>query len=309
MKRRARQIITLTLLAVATAFLVSWPSVIRFGVQEGLQGVRRKGTNLSWSGLTAGFSSVALDSLTVWFSGPRVQGSFAIPVSIELRQISIAVRVASLLFLSPSVTYSTRLYGGSISGEAQQGMQGTHLSGNLENIELGKHPQLSSLGVRGGSTNGTFQDLRVTRQGIEDGAFSVRVRELEIPSIKAATTLLRTQNFGTVDLDAEGDISPSMVDVRNIRLASLFGSVVGNLTCSEHLSRAPSLKGSFEVSLSEQGVTTLGPWLPLIPGAGLDPSTSSFAVAVATTPCSNSRGDSTVVRLQSGCLKLAITKL
>lgn len=308
MKRRTGKIIGLAALVVAATFILSWPSLIKFAVQSSLQAVRRDGTTLSWSGLSTGFSSVALETVTVWMRGPRVKGSLSIPLSLELQQLSVTLNVPSLLALSPRVTYSTSLYGGSIAGEAHNGAGGTATSGIFENIELGKHPQLMGLGIRGGRTNGAFKELLISPRGIEGGTFSFRLRELEVPNFDAATSLLRTQTLGTVDADAEGVISPTTLVIKDIRLASLFGSVVGEITVSDHLSPSPSLKGSLEVSLSENGITTLGPWLPLIPNGGLDSSTSAFSVALTTTPCTAPRTSATVLRLQYGCVKLTFTR-
>lgn len=307
MRTKARKFITVALLAIVTV-VVSWPTILKFIVQGSLESAKSSGANLSWNGLTTGASSVALDSLTVWIPGPRVKGTFAIPVSLELSRLSVALNVASLATLSPSVTYSTQLYGGSVSGEAQQVSGATRATATIENVEIGNHPQLASLGVHGGSTNGSFQEMILTPQGPAGGTFSVKIRELTIPAIAEMALLLRTTSLGTIDLDAEGTISPTKVDVPSIRLSSMFGSVVGALTASDHLSRSPSLNGSFEVSLSDHGIATLGPWLPLIPGAGLDASTSSFIVSVSSTPCSAARGSGTAVRLPSGCLKLLFQK-
>ncbi len=308
MKRRTRQLLTLGLLATVATVLVSWPAVLKFTIQEGLHLARGQGTNLSWNGLTTGMSTARLETLTIWIPGPRVKGTFAIPISIELQQISLAFKLASILTLSPTATYSTQLYGGSISGEAKSGRGGPSFSAEARGLELGKHPQLASLGVKGGSTTGIFQDIRITQQGIEGGNFSLRIRELAPPTLEAVRTLLRTNNLGTVDFDADGTISDSKVDVTSIRLSSIFGSVEGNLSASDHLSPAPKLKGAFDVSLSENGMATLGPWLQLIPNGGLDATTTAFTVTATSVPCSLSRSSGTVIRLSSGCLTLAFVR-
>jgi hypothetical protein len=263
---------------------------------------------MTWNGLSAGFSSVGLDSLTLWIPGPRVKGSFALPVSLEMHQLSLALQPGSLLTLSPRVAFSTNLYGGALGGEGETRGGGAAFTATLRDIELGKHPQLSTVGVRGGVVNGTVQDLHLIPSGVDGGTFSLQLRQLEPPSIEALTTLLRTRELGTIDVDAEGEVSPSAAQFDTLRLSSLFGSVVGELTVTNHLTPQPSIKGAFEISLSEKGVSTLGPWLPLIPNAGLDATASAFAVSVTSVPCSAQHGGSSVMRLQFGCVKLGFSR-
>jgi hypothetical protein len=308
MKRKPRTVILFSLIALAITVIVSWPFVLRTLVERGLQEIKSSGTNISWEGLSTSGTSVNIDSLSIWFPGPRVKGTFAIPVSLELQRVSAVLKLASLLALSPTVSFSTQLYGGGLSGEAQPSAASTSLSANVENLEIGKHPQLFGIGVKGGTTNANLEDIKISPQGVEGGMFAFRVRELTPPTIEAVRTLLRTDDLGTIDLDAEGTISPTVVEVPSIRLSSIFGSVVGSLSISEHHTRNPAMKGTFDISLSENGVSTIGPWLQLIPGAGLDPSTSSFTTQVTSTPCSSSRGAAAVIRLPSGCLKLEFEK-
>jgi hypothetical protein len=257
MKRKARTFSIVTLLLLI-AIGASSPWIVKLLVQRGLEQVRASGTNISWNGLTTGPTSIALDSLTVWVPGPKVKGVFTIPLSVELQQIAIALKLGSLLTLSPSITFTSNLYGGSLSGNAQNTGGTNQINGLMQDVQIGKHPQLSTVGVTGGTTTASFQDMHLTAQGVEGGTFSFRVRELGIPAVEAARTLLRTENFGTVDLDAEGAVTPTTVDLSSIRLSSLFGSVVGTMSALDHLSRSPAVKGSFEVSLSEQGGPALG---------------------------------------------------
>lgn len=308
MKLTTRKALLLIIVALVAAAVICLPWMVRFIAHKGLEQARQNGANISWNGLTAGPSSVGLESLTVWIPGPKVKGTLAIPISLELQKLSVDLNLGSLLALSPTVTYGTELYGGTISGDAKREGGATRINANVEDVEIGRHPQLSSLGVKGGATSGTLQEMSIIPEGVNGGTFSLRVRELEIPAVEAVRTLLKTDTLGTVDLDAEGTASPSAVDVTSIRLSSLFGSVVGSFTASEHLTRSPALQGSFEVSLSERGIESIGPWLPLIPGADLPPSTSAFTVTVASTPCSSSRAIPTVIRTPAGCVKLGFDK-
>lgn len=308
MRRAVRKVIILTLVALVVTLGACWPSFLRYAALRGLQQARSEGINMTWNGLSAGFSSVGLDSLTVWIPGPRVKGAFAIPVSVELQQLSLAVRPGSLLKLSPRVAFSTILYGGVLVGEGETQGMGASITATLTDIELGKHPQLSTLGVRGGVVNGAVENLHFIPSGVDGGTFSLQLRRLEPPSIDALTTLLRTRELGTVDVDAEGEVSASAARFSTVRLSSLFGSVLGELTVTNHLTPQPSTKGSFEISLSEKGVSILGPWLPLIPNAGLDATTSAFAISVTSVPCSAQHAGSSVMRFQFGCVKLGFSR-
>ncbi|MEN9847246.1 MAG: hypothetical protein RIS36_2393 [Pseudomonadota bacterium] len=308
MKRSTREALPFIIVALMAAAFFFWPSIVRFIAHKGLEQARQSGANISWNGITSGPLSVGLESLTVWMRGPRVKGAFAIPISLELQNLSVDLKLRSLLALSPTVTYRTELYGGTIRGDAKRVSGATRLNANLLDVEIGSHPQLLSLGIKGGATSGTLQEMTIISEGVNGGTFSLKVRKLELPAVEAIRPLLKTDTLGTVDLDAEGTASPSAVTVKSIRLSSLLGSIVGSFTASEHLSHSPTLKGSFEVSLSERGIESLGPWLPLIPGAQLPPSTAAFTLTVASTPCSSSSAVSTVIRTSSGCVKLVFNK-
>lgn len=308
MRRTVRKVIILTLIALGVTLGACWPSFLRYAALRGLQQARSDGTNMTWNGLSAGFSSVGLDSFTIWIPGPRVKGSFALPVSLEMQQLSLALRPGSLLTLSPKVAFSTNLYGGTLEGEGETQGRGAEVTATIRDIEIGKHPQLSAVGVRGGVVNGAVQGLHLIPNGVDGGTFSLQLRQLEPPSIEALTTLLRTRDLGTVDFDAEGEISALAARFATLRLSSLFGSVLGELTITNHLTPQPSIKGSFEISLSEKGVSTIGPWLPLIPNAGLDATASAFAVSVTSVPCSAQHTGAAVMRLQFGCVKLGFSR-
>jgi hypothetical protein len=308
MRRTARKLILLGLVALVATLVVAWPSVMKLLAQRGLERARENGVNLSWNGLTTGHASLGIESLIVWIPGPKVKGTFAIPVSLELQQLSLALRPSSLLTLTPSGTYATQIYGGTLSGDATTDIATAHINATIDGAQLGKHPQLASIGFQGGVTNGTLREVLLTPRGVEGGAVSLQIREFAIPAVDAVRTLLRTDNIGTVDIDVEGTISPSMLDAKSIRLSSLFGSLVGSLSITDHLSRTPSVKGSFIVSLSENGTASLGPWLPLIPNAGFDSSASTFEVSAISSPCSSPRSSGAIVRLGSGCLKLTFEK-
>ncbi|NBQ53063.1 MAG: hypothetical protein EBU49_05720, partial [Proteobacteria bacterium] len=122
--------------------VVSWPFVLRILVERGLQEIKSSGTNISWEGLSTSGTSVNIDSLSIWVPGPRVKGTIAIPVSLELQKVSAVLKLASLLAFTPTVGFSTQLYGGGLSGKAQPSAASTILSANVENLEIGKHPQL-----------------------------------------------------------------------------------------------------------------------------------------------------------------------
>ena len=308
MKRRLKQGLALTLVIIFLTTLLTWPTALRFMIQSGLQEARKRGHSISWSGLSTGMRSASLDSLSVWIPGPRVKGSFSVPVSVELQELALAVNGFSPLSMRPSFSYSTSLYGGTLSGDAQPGSQSTRLSCQLNNIEIGKHPQLGSLGVRGGVISGSIEEMVVQPRGPESGKFSLKLRGLSPPPIAAAQTLLRTTDLGSIDVDADGSVEPTVFEVESLRLSSRFGSAAGKITAREHLSRAPSISAHFDVSLSPEGSASIGPWLPFIPGSVLDASTSEFSVNAASSPCGNSSGNTLLLNVGGGCLKVTFTK-
>ena len=308
MKRRVTQAVLLATFACTVTGILCWPTVLKYLVQSNLQNVRKQGTSMSWSGLSTGMTSAEVEIFTVWIPGPRVKGNFRVPISLELQNVAVALRLTSLLSLNPAINFSTALYGGTLQVEAQSIGEGAHLDAHIENVEIGRHPQIASLGVRGGTISGTLQDIDITPQGPTGGTFSFTLRSLTPPTLDVAKSLLRVEEFGAFDLEANGTFSPEAVEVPKIHLTSMFGEVSGKLTATNHLSPTPKLDGQFDVSLSEKGASTLGAWLPLIPGAGLDSSTTKFAVKAASASCSNIGGSSTVLNLGNGCVKLVFAK-
>lgn len=307
MSRRIKKIGILALLTVGLILLI-WPIALKGVIEKGLESARKGGRTISWSGLSTGGRSAALESLTVWVPGPRVRGGLAIPLSLELQSVALAVDLSSLLTLSPRLSYSTDLYGGSLKGSATPGTTRSVVSAQVDNVEIGQHPQLAALGVRGGQVTAVVEDMAIRPEGPESGRFSIKLRGLVPPSVPAANTLLRTDTLGSLDLDAEGTVTPDSINVSSMQLSSRFGAAAGTLMARQHLSRTPSIRADVQVSLSEAGVTTLGPWLPFIPGGGLDSSTTEFTVLAESVLCSAGSGTVTVLRLPFGCVRLQFSK-
>jgi hypothetical protein len=308
MNRRVRQLIIVAVVVVISTTILSWPAVLRYLIQSGLQQARRSGQHLSWSGLSTGMKSLSLDSLTVWVPSPKIQGSLRIPLSIDLQEVTASLKAADLFMLRPTVIYQTSLYGGSIKGDAHLAGATTEVSATLENIEVGKHPQIGALGIRGGTINAVIDRLAVTPSGPVGGTFSLSIRHLSPPAGGAAKTLLKIDDLGPLDLDTAGTVTQQSVELSNVKLVSNFGEVSGQIIVRNHLSKSPLLSGDLRVSLSEQGSSTLGPWLPLIPGAGLDSTARGFLVRIATLPCAKARADAVLVNFGDQCAKLSFSR-
>jgi hypothetical protein len=308
MKRRVRQLIVVGVVVIVSTAILSWPAVLRYLIQSGLQQARRSGQHLSWSGLSTGIKSLSFDSLTVWVPSPPIQGSLRIPISIDLQEVAASLKAADLFMLRPTVLYQTSLYGGSIKGDAHIGGATTVVSAKIENIEIGKHPQIGALGIRGGTINAVIEQLALTPSGPTGGTFSLTVRHLSPPAAGAAKTLLKIDDLGPVDIDTAGTITPQSVELPRVKLVSNFGEVSGQITMRNHLSESPLLSGDLRVSLTEQGSSALGPWLPLIPGAGLDSTTRGFSVRIATLPCAKARADAVFINFGERCAKLSFSR-
>ena len=308
MKRRYKQLLIIALVILLTTAVVSWPAVVRYLIQSSLQQARKGGHQLSWSGLATGMNSASFKNLTLWIPGPKVKGKFHIPVSLDLQDLAVALNVGSFLVLRPSVIYETSLYGGVLKGTALHAKDGEEITARIDGVEIGKHPQIASLGVRGGTITASLEQLFVTPKGPSGGSFSIAIGQLFPPLEGTAKTLLRVTELGPFDLNATGRISPQSIQLPDINLSSQFGKANGSLTVLNHLSGSPNLSGNLRITLSEQGLATVGPWLPLIPGAGLNSSSRQFSVRVNSIPCGNVRGDTSVINIGTGCVKLSYTQ-
>lgn len=308
MKRRLKQLIGIGIVVVVSTLLVSWPAVLRLIIQSGLQQARKEGHHISWSGLATGIKSASLESLTVWVPGPKIRGVISIPISVELEGVAVTFNAAPLLRLRPSVAYQTSLYGGSIKGDAHMSGPNSEFSAQIENVELGRHPQIAALGVRGGTISGLISHMVFNPAGPTDGTFSISIQDLSLPAFGATKTLLRVDDLGAFDLDTAGEVTLQGIEVSTLKVRSKFGEASGQLTAQNHLTDSPKVSGNLRVSLSEQGSQVFGAWLPLIPGAGLDAATKAFSVSFMPLPCAQARADGAFITLGGGCAKLSFTR-
>ncbi len=308
MKHRLKQLIGITLVIFLGTFLLSWPAVLRLIIQSELQQARKNGHHISWSGLSTGMKSASVESLTVWVPGPKIKGGLSIPVSVDLQGVAVALHAAPLLMLQPSVAFETLLYGGSIKGDADLTRSNSKLSARVDNVEVGKHPQIAALGVRGGTLTGRIDQMVFDPAGPSQGTFSLSVRQLSVPALGTAKTLLRIDDLGAFDLDTAGTVTPKAIEISSLRLVSEFGEASGQVTAQNHLTGSPNISGELHVSLSQHGSQVLGPWLPLIPGAGLQSDVRTFYVRMAPLPCSQARAGGAFISLGGGCAKLSFTR-
>ena len=308
MKRNVKQAALFATTVLVITGILCWPPALKYLVQSSLQQARKDGNLISWSGLSTGIRSAALDSFSILIPGPRIKGPVKLPISVELQNLAVALKVSSLLSLHPTAHYSTAMYGGSLAGEIQPFGRARVISARFENIELGMHPQLAAIGVRGGTVTGDLKDLEIISEGPQRGTFSFNVRGAALPTVDVVKSLLRIDDVGTLDLEAGGEISPDAVEVSTIRVGSMFGNIFGELRASHHLSNTPSISAHFDVSLSEKGTTAFGSWLPFIPGARLDSSTTTFSVNAASVSCSTVGENTAALELGTGCVKLVFSK-
>ncbi len=314
MNRRIKKALILSLLGVVTIFCATWPSALTFIIQQRLRSVRAQGYPITWSGLKAGWYSVAFDGVSATLPGPAVSTGSAlipqisIPIPLEARSTSIRIVPSSLLLFSPTLRFESTLYGGKIAGEAGNLRSGPTLRATLDSLRVDEHPLLLAAGLRGGVLS-AHTDALILPPGnkLPQGSVSIEVKQISSPDIPELRTLLKGDSLGPIDLRGKITSSEDSARFEGIEIKSPLASITGNATISGITSRAPDAKGSFRVTLTDRGFPTVGPWLPLISGGAVQSDMRAFSAQLSSRSCAGIPPGHPRVPLGARCLTLTYT--
>lgn len=267
MTRRFRHIALLTMLVVVCTAVLSWPSLLKYIVQSSLTNLRAQGHALSWSGVSTSMTSINLEQASGWLSVPAAQRNgktIKVPVTLDLQQLSVGLRGTSLLSLSPSFPFTVALYGGRIAGEAQLLTKEPVVAIEIDNVELGRHPQLAALGIQGGVITASTKGLRIKQQGAPEGSFTITLSNLTPPA--ALTPKEQTVSPGPLSVHATGGFESDKLAVELLDISSPLGSIESTGTVSG-LSGSPcKFSASSRIAIAETTISSLAPQMKYVLG-------------------------------------------
>jgi hypothetical protein len=294
------------------AVVALWPTIVTFLVQGALRDARLQGAKIAWQGVSASYFTVNAELLEAWIPGPPIEVSLgakriSVPgpaLKLEFRDSSIAVAPLSLMTLSPRFHVSTRLYGGSVEADIS-GVRSPLLTVDLlvKDVTIGKHPQLSAMGVEGGviSATGTQLTFSNNDQMLTGGAFSIELARLALPERPELKAFLKLTTLNLEKLAVIGEVKDGNVALNALRLASSLGTAEGDGSFSPPRKGRPLVfQVKSKVSLSPNDGAKVAEWLPIITGGTLTATDLAFLVKGRTVPCSS--GGGAVLRYTWGCV-------
>jgi len=196
-----------------------------------------------------------------------------------LLTVTIGDATAEVSDLTPSIAFSGRAYGGTIGGNIARPWFSEELTahGKLSSISLTQHPQLNALGVSGGTLS-----LTVLEAAFDNATQRIRRARFEgsIGGFARATPLtVRPGQFGSpfgftvppippTDIEVAGSVDNGRLALSRVGIATVLGTISA--------SGEVPLEGNGELaidallSLSPEGVATVGPYLPLVSEGAVD---------------------------------------
>lgn len=315
---RFRRVLIITVIAIV-GFVALAPSVVQLVARHYINSAQvrleEKGIKLSVSGLEGHLLGVTASSVEVWFPvrvGPR---GFALPVGLSLSNVKASLGLA----FAPRVRVLGDAYGGrfDVTIRNLQASEGPILLGQLEEIDLGAHPQLNALGLSRAVTSLTLEDTRVpfdertATQGelrVIEGRFSLSPKLIELAGgdLEQIASLVKVREISNATLRAEGSMKDGVVSLRPLSLTSSLGEISGQARGTVGNGRqAPSLSATLRITLSDE-TRHLQDWLPLLSQNTLSAETERFTANISSTPCESA----TVPTLRVGgmCLRSTLTR-
>lgn len=190
---------------------------------------------------------------------------------------------------APTVAFSGEAYGGTIAGTLTRPWFSREISGagTVATVNLAKHPQLSALGVSGGSLDLTIQELAFDTDSrhLQRARFDGKIAGLT----RVTPLVIRPGQFGSpfavtippippTDIEATGSIEGGRIAVSR----ALVTTTLGELSATGEIPFAASSEVAIDalLSLSVEGAATVGPYLPLVSAGAVDPSATKIRLVI-----------------------------
>lgn len=287
MTKRRKITLLIALLGLAVAYLL-WPPLLRYAVLKQLHAAQLQGARISWEGLNAAGLRVSVDSFEGWIAGPAVRGGLRPPLQIKAGQTEVRLEATSLLWLSPTLTFSAQLYGGSVEGRVTDILSTPHLWVRCTQIDLASHPQLRAFGVTGANLSAHVENGVLAPGAFTADRFLVELSQVAVanlPSRLGFATLPQLQN---AQLTVRGRSAPTQLELQEVTVAAPYGAVRRGEALVEISNGTPTAaSGSFDLTIAAETHRQLAQLLPALSNNVLTPATRSFTARLSGVDCTS----------------------
>jgi|GEM_PF-5012565 len=297
---RAKRIVVGLIIAGAVA-LCTTPALIQFAAQSYLGNLTTRDFRLNAREIQGHFVGLSAAAVTVWLPIRTSPSSAAIPLSIELQNVSVSLRLPLFPPRLPIVSFKADAYQGSLSGELHNVVTSPRLSFKLSGLALSEHPQLLALGVTSGALTGSAQGIPLQPEPRMTASAAIQIDNMELSPPPLVSQLvgisavrdLQAQIAGAIQSDGNFTLQPVVI---KSSLASIQGRATGHL---EH-DILSSFQSVLQVKLSEGDGKGFAQWLPIISNNSLSQEETEFTIASRTIACSEQSQNP--LRIGSTCL-------
>lgn len=210
----------------------------------------------------------------------------------HLLSLTVGEAVVKITSPTPTVAFSGKLYGGELEGTVTKRWFSDRLEGSAEvtEVSLTRHPQLSALGVSGGTVSGRCADLvaDLSSSKVERAHFNItvtsfsRATPLTIPAGRFGAPLGFTiPPIPPTDITVEGAFQNQRVAVRKLVVETELGTVAASGMVP--VDGQGELAVDALVSLSPTGSSRLGAFLPVVSNGAVPADTSKVRVVIHGT--------------------------
>jgi hypothetical protein len=200
----------------------------------------------------------------------------------------VRVEAASLLRLSPSITFTAQLYGGSLEGRVTDLFSTPHLWVRCTQVDLARHPQLRALGVTGASLSAQIENAALAPATLSAERFAFELSQVAVtnlPSRLGFATLPQLQN---AQLTVRGRSAASQLELQEVTVAAPYGAVRrGDATLQLSNGTPTAASGSFDLTIAPETHRQLAQLLPALSNNILTPATRSFTARLSGVACTS----------------------
>lgn len=284
MRRSAAVILAIVLISAAIGGAIIWREAPKWIEGAAIDAAASSGIALKFENPSAFLLGFSADSAAV---RPK-----RFPLGLELRTPSLSIAPGSLLSLAPEAVFTASLLEGSLRVDgALRNIRSNKIKGSAQakNINIAAHPQLQALGFVSGLLNADLSNAALDERGIVSGSFSFSLVDAEKPE-ETSLPLPTPEGIMTVTIPAitniriegEGSLSLQGLTLGSLELKSSLIAAKGDLALIKgDPPYESSLRGNFDVSLSQLGQKELGIYFAMLSGGSALSTPQRFLVSVS----------------------------
>lgn len=272
-------LIGLVLAGISSLVFLLRGTALDYLAQSGVQYAGTRGVRVSYSSLSPHGIGAEVRGLDIWIT------KAFLGVNVDRLTASTAFGL-NLLRATPETFLDGEMYGGTFRGTSA--VSGTKTSGSFEmnKISLAKHPQIAGFGVRQGTLDMKVDSFEISEDKLSALKGSISLEGLEtLPPILPLPIKVPAISNGKGSADFESDGKSSMIS--NLIFDTNIGKVAGEIraTVNPNTAQLSSGSGKLQISLTNEGSSFIGPYLPLISQNRLTATDQVFTVSFTSQRC------------------------